>query len=121
MTFVLALKYIFELGIETYHEAQYEELRNFIAPTVEFTAPEIDVPLFKSPAVHLKSLQEVIQFWTLFNSEFKNRITKFEYLYVGKTSLVRCYYKRIGLVMDTEITFDNYGKVTKIMQQLVSE
>lgn len=121
MPFENNLKRIFESGLETFNEADYENLISYVSPCLEFIAPAINLPHIKSPAVHLKKFEDVIKFWSLVNSQVENRITRFEYLKIGKNSLVRCYYDGIGLVLDTEIIFDSYGIVTKIFQQHLKE
>ena len=120
MPFETTLTKIFELGLNTFNDAEYEKLSELIEPYAELISPEIDLPKIKAPAVHLKGFEAIIAYWTETNKQYENRITKYTYTQLGKTSLVRSYYEHLDLVLDIEITFNEYAKITKMINSHVT-
>ncbi len=121
MPFESVLKKIFESGLESFNKADYEQLSEIIIKHAQLISPAIDLPKIKAPAVHLKNFKDIVEYWAATNEKFENRITKFEYLEIGKISKVRCYYEKVNLILDAEIFFDTYGKITKMVNHLVKE
>jgi len=121
MPFESVLKKIFESGIETWNQAEYQKLNELIVPHAELISPEVNLPKIQAPAVHLKSFDEIIAFWSMVNAQYENRVTKIEYLEIGKISKVRCYSENIQMTLEIEIHFNNYAKITKMVNHLVTD
>ena len=121
MPFEKILTKLFEVNVETFNNADYENLSGFMAPYTELISPEINLPKIQAAAVHLKSFKEIMSYWIEVNKSFDNSITRFEYIEVGKKSLVRCFYEKVDMTIDCEIHFDEYAKITKIVNHLIEE
>jgi len=115
MPFESVLKKIFESGIKDFNQADYEKMRELFIPKAHLISLEINLPKIQSPAIHLKSFDEIIAYWSAMNANYENRITNFEYLEIGKISKVRCFYEKLDLIIDSEFHFDNYAKIIKIV------
>jgi hypothetical protein len=121
MPFEAILKIIFESGLESFNSADYKKLDELILPYAELISPEVNLPKIQAPAVHLKGFDEIIAYWSAVNANYENRITRHEYLELGKISRVRCHYEKVEMVIDSEIHFDNYAKISKIINRLVED
>jgi len=121
MPFEKILTKLFEVNVETFNEADYEKLSNILTPYTELISPEINLPKIKADAVHLKSFKEILSYWIEINKSFDNSITRYECIEVGKKSLVRCFYEKLDMTIDTEIHFNEYAKITKIVNHLIEE
>lgn len=121
MPFEQIIKTIVESNLDNFNDAKYLELKSLCTDNIELISQAVDLPKVKIPAYHAKNFDEVLLYWQDINQRADNQITKLEYLELGKKSVIRCYYEKIDLVMDTELYFDTYAKIYKIVNLVVFE
>lgn len=118
MPFERALKSIFERGTEDFNDGAFVNFEDILHIGLQYYCPEIRTRNFRTPETKLYSREEVLEYWADLHSKYDNEISNFRYLFVGKVSLIRCFYDKGGYILDVEMHFDEYGKVFKIINSL---
>lgn len=118
MPFERALKSIFERGTEDFNDGAFDNFENVLHIGLQYYCPEIRTEKFYTPETSLYSREDVLAYWADLYERYNNEITSFRYLFVGKVSVIRCYYKKANFILDVEMHFDEYAKVYKIVNKL---
>jgi hypothetical protein len=118
VTFEIALKSIFEQGTQDFNDGAFAAFEDVLHISLQYYCPEIRTESFYTPETNLIGRNEVLAYWDDLYKKFDNQITSFRYLFVGKTSLIRCFYDKAEFILDVEMYFDEYAKVYKIVNTL---
>ena len=118
MPFEKALKSIFERGTEDFNDGAFDNFEDVLHVGLQYYCPEIRTKNFYTPETALYSRDEVLAYWADLHQRYDNEITDFRYLFVGKVSLIRCFYKKANFTLDVEMHFDEYAMVYKIVNTL---
>ena len=106
-------------AIQSFNSGNFGSLNNFFADNLSFTGPEYDNSIIKEAAVELTKPQDIFNYWIRLHGNYPFRITAFEFLEIGKVSRFRSVMQDLGYVVDAEIHFDEYGKVNKLLNEIV--
>ena len=120
MDFEFVLKNLLENAIESFNTGDYNALDELFTDNVHFTAPAYNNQFISAPAVEFFDKYDVFQYWKDLNSKYSFKITDFIFLSIGKVSTFRNRMDGIGYVIDCEIYFNEYGKVTKLYNHIVA-
>ena len=119
MDFKLALHNILENALKAFNTGDYSHLDNLINNNIHFTAPAYENDIISEPAVDLQNKQDLFNYWKHMHSTYPFQIHKTEFLEIGKTSKFVSWLNNIHFIVEAEIHFDEYGKVSKIFNRLV--
>lgn len=118
MQFKNALKSIFERGAEDFNGGEFKNFEDVLHIGLQYYCPEIKTANFYAPETNLYDRADVLKYWARLREQYDNEITDFRYLFVGKISLIRCYYGKSNYILDVEMHFDEYAMVFKIVNKL---
>lgn len=118
MQFKNALKSIFERGAEDFNGGEFTNFEDVLHVGLQYYCPEIRTENFYAPETKLYDREDVLKYWASLHEKYDNEITDFRYLFVGKISLIRCFYGKMNYVLDVEMHFDEYAMVFKIINKL---
>jgi len=121
MDFNLILKNLLEKAIHCFNIGDYTGLDELIIKNVQFTAPAYKNNIINEPAVCINDKEELFAYWKRMHGTYPFSITEFEFLEIGKISKFRNTMPDFGYVIDAEIHFNEYGKATKIFNEVSSE
>lgn len=70
------------------------------------------------PEVRISGREDVISYWRELRSQYSNVITHYEFLEIGKRSIIKTIYGDLEMVVIVEILLDQYGKATRVINHL---
>lgn len=121
MIFEKIIKNIFENGTDSFNSGSIVQFKKILHENVIYYTPEIQTENFYTPEKRILNRDNVLKYWDWLIEEYNSEMTGYEYLKIGKTSLVRCEYAKQGYTIDSELQFDEYGKVLKIIHSNVKK
>lgn len=120
MNFEVILKNLIKNAVDSFNTGDYDAVADSLIYKITLINPAIKNDKVNFKEVRLESKEAVIKYWKDLNANYDNRITDIKFITVGKTSVVRCIYGTLEFTLDMEIQFDEYGKVIKIINHLIS-
>lgn len=118
-TYQIIIDTILQGIFSDFNEQRYLHATESLNEHIVYDCPAIDSPLMQAPAVHFENKQDVLDFWKAFVTKYNTKITKTEYLQIGKHAIVRCYFDVVDLCLDVNFHIDPYGKVYKLFTEEV--
>ncbi len=118
MDFDQILKNLLEKGIDCFNSGDYEALNDLFSKHIQYTAPQYKNSLINEPAVCFNNKNELFSYWKRMHTNYPFVIDDFEFLEIGKVSKLRNVMSDFGFVIDAEIHFDEYGKTTKMFNEI---
>ncbi len=119
MNFKAILKNLLESGIASFNTGNYENMKPILTENVQLIGDAIHTKKVDIPAIHAKNREEVFAYWRHVNANYPNQITAVEYIKVAKTAVIKNTYGHLDFETETEIHFNEYGLVTKIVNRLL--
>lgn len=118
MNFKHTLETLLEKAIHSFNTSDYEGLSELFVENIHFTAPAYQNKIALENPKEFFTRGEVFNYWKRMHEQYPFTISKFEFLRVGKISIFRNTMPDFGYVIDTEIHFDEYGKVLKLYNSI---